>query len=179
MHPGRPNVPLLVNHTNAFRQKFTEAKARKLLYKISISISHLLELLSSLLLAHAVLIYSVYRLQSFSCCLGVDANNATVPPNLPLLMLNICQRSLVGGGILISEDEDLRSVSTPQALLIMSGSTHILIFSEKTVNVFKRAICSFRIEEVDDRYESSIENSPYDVEAPVEGLDACQEIEND
>lgn len=68
-------------------------------------------------------------------------------------MLDVCQWPLRRNRIFVFEYKNTR------------------ILSEKSVDVFKRTVCSFWVEKVDDRYKRCVENSPDDVELPVKVLD--------
>ena len=86
--------------------------------------------------------------------LRIRTHNTTVPPDLRLFVLDICQGSLCSDGVFVREDE------------------YVVVFTEEAVDVFEGAVGGFGEEEVDDGNEGGVEDGPDDVEFPVEGLDA-------
>ena len=69
-------------------------------------------------------------------------------------MLNIRQRPFARYGISVGEDENIG------------------ILAEQPIDIFKGAVCGFRIEEIDNWDEGSVAKGPNDIELPVQRLDA-------
>ena len=74
--------------------------------------------------------------------------------HLSLFMLNVSKRTLGRDSIFILKDED------------------VLVISEETVNIFKGAIRGLGVEKVDNWNEGGVEDGPYNIKLPMEGLDA-------
>lgn len=69
-------------------------------------------------------------------------------------MLHILQRPFLADRILVPEDDNLR------------------VLPKESINVLQRLACRLGIQKVHDRDESSVEDSPDDVEPPMQGLNA-------
>lgn len=69
-------------------------------------------------------------------------------------MLYILEWPFLANRVLVPEDENLR------------------VLPEEPINVLQGPTCRLRVEEVDNRHESSVENRPDDVEPPMQGLNA-------
>ena len=78
----------------------------------------------------------------------------SVDAYLSLFMLNVSKRTLGRDSIFILENED------------------VLVISEEAVNIFEGAIRGLGVEKVDDWNEGGVEDSPYNIKLPLEGLNA-------
>ena len=68
-------------------------------------------------------------------------------------MLDVTPRSLRADGLFIPAHDDA------------------VVFAEEAIDIFESAVGGLRVEEVDYGDEGGVEDSPDDVEFPVEGLD--------
>lgn len=110
--------------------------------------------MGTLLLIHLLPIHPFNRRQPLFHGLRIRADDAAIPSDLDLLVLNVRQWTLRGNGIFVLEDED------------------VAILAEQAIDVFERAVGGFGVKEVDDWDEGGVENGPDYVELPVEILDA-------
>lgn len=102
------------------------------------------------------------QLLVFNCTNGAKKLHApmqylklkSVVAYLSLFMLNVSKRTFGGDSIFILEDED------------------VLVISEETVNIFEGAIRGLGVEKVDDWNEGGVEDGPYNIKLPLEGLNA-------
>lgn len=85
--------------------------------------------------------------------LWVRTDNTAISSHFRLLVLDIRQWSLLGDGIFVCENK------------------YVIVLAEKSVYIFECAVGCFRVEKVYNGHERGIENSPNDVEFPVERLD--------
>ena len=56
------------------------------------------------------------------------------------------------------------------SLMKIGMATYILVLAEHAIYIFQRPICCLRVEEVDNRDEGEVEESPDDVKFPFEVL---------
>jgi hypothetical protein len=100
--------------------------------------------------------------------------DAAMAADLGLFVLDVLGRSFCGSGSLENQCQQLCShvVTLMVTTHLVFEHEDVVVLHEISVDIFQSPASSFWVEQVDERYESTVEYCPDDVELPVERVDA-------